>query len=537
MPGPLGRDKVAGAPARSTHRQRTEAWPSSVKRQGPASPPPAGSLGSSVGRPLAAGRRGVSRGCGSVSALGPSDAEGFVIRLVVLWGRLQESLWFLPSIIVASAILLGVGMVEVSALVSPETLARWPSIFGVSAEGSRSMLSAIAGSMITVAGVTFSITMVAVTQTSTQYSPRILRNFMRDRANQAVLGTFVGIFAYCLVVLRTIREGEDSEFVPSLAVLVGMLLALLGVAVLIFFVHHVATTLQASELVARISRDTRAVLNRLHPDQPEEVPAGVEPVTLRDAVAAGAWQPVPAPRTGYIQRYDRTALVRLAADRDLLFRLELPTGEFVVEGRPLAWFARHPSAADRASATVGQTGEVVEAAARTWVIGTDRSMEVDPGFGFRQLVDVALKALSPGINDSTTALTCIDHLGALLIGLAHRPTAAGARDDAGRLRVLTVEPGFEELLGLAVKEIRQHARDNTAVLERLLVMLGGVATVTGDTRRPAVIRELQLVLASARAAVAPGYDLAQLETLAARTLDAARAGSAASRADVSPSGP
>lgn len=163
-------------------------------------------------------------------------------------------------------------------------------------------------------------------------------------------------------------------------------------------------------------------------------------------------------------------------------------------------------------------------------------MEVDPAFGFRQLVDVALKALSPGINDSTTALTCIDHLGALLIGLAHRRSAGGERDAEGRLRVVTVEPGFEELLGLAVNEIRQHARDNTAVLGRLLVMLDGVAAVTGDTRRAAVIRQLHLVLASARAAVAPGYDLAQLDALAAGMLDAARAGSP-SRAALTPPAP
>ena len=177
--------------------------------------------------------------------------------LLGVWARLRDSLWFVPSLIVLAAVLLAIGMVELSALAPSEALARWPRLFGAGADGSRSMLSAIAGSMITVAGVTFSITMVAVTQASAQYTPRILRNFMRDRANQAVLGIFVGIFAYCLVVLRTIRGGDGPDFVPSLAVLVGILLALLGIAVLIFFIHHIATALQASEIIARIARPSR----------------------------------------------------------------------------------------------------------------------------------------------------------------------------------------------------------------------------------------------------------------------------------------
>ena len=178
-----------------------------------------------------------------------------------IWARLRESLWFLPTLIVLAAIVLALGMIELSALVSDDVLERWPRVFGAGAEGARGMLSAIASSMITVAGVTFSITIVAVTQASTQYSPRILRNFMRDRANQAVLGIFVGIFAYCLVVLRTIRGSDEVTFVPSVAVVTGILMALLGIAVLIFFIHHIATTLQAGEIIARIARETSATVD------------------------------------------------------------------------------------------------------------------------------------------------------------------------------------------------------------------------------------------------------------------------------------
>ena len=440
-----------------------------------------------------------------------------VVRAEALWGRLRESLWFLPSLMVIVAVLLGAGMVEVSTLVDGEVLARWPRVFGAGPDGSRSMLAAIAGSMITVAGVTFSITMVAVTQTSAQYSPRILRNFMRDRFNQAVLGTFVGIFAYCLVVLRTIREGGASEFVPSLAVLVGVLLALVGVAVLIAFVHHIANTLQASEIVSRITRDTRKVIDRLFPDSLSDRPLDVQQLCFPGAVASNAWHPVPAPRTVYIQHYSREALAQLATDCDLLIRVTQPAGEFVVEGRPLAWFARHPLSGGGAPAMVWRRGDVARTAAKIWVVGTHRTLDHDPAFGFRQLVDVALKALSPGVNDSTTALTCIDHLGALLIRLADRRIESGAQDAEGRLRVITAEPGFEELLALAVDAIRQHARGNVAVLERLFLTLGGVASVVLESsRRRAVLRQVELVQAATADTLRPGHDLAHLDEVARR---------------------
>ena len=441
-------------------------------------------------------------------------------RLGALWEHLRDSLWFLPAIIVLSAILLGVAMIELSAVVDEKTLARWPRVFGAGPEGSRSMLAAIAGSMITVAGVTFSITMVAVTQASAQYTPRILRSFMRDRATQAVLGTFVGIFAYCLVVLRTIREGNEEDFVPSLAVLVGVLLALLGVAVLIFFVHHIATTLQASEIVARITHDTRRVVDRLYV---ESIGApGTESGSAFPPTPRAGWHPVPAPATGYIQRADLPGLVRVADRYDLLVRLARPTGDFVARGRPLAYFAADPEGEGRSALGEARAREAAAALGGKVVIGRSRSMDHDPGFGIRQLVDVALKALSPGINDSTTAVTCVDYLGALLMRLAGRARRAEHRGEANRLRVESVEPSFEVLLDVAVDEIRQHARGNVGVLARQLDMLGELMAVTpAGPRRQAVARHVELVRRAGAATVTEAHDLERLEATARRVLEAA----------------
>lgn len=443
-----------------------------------------------------------------------------VARLRGVWERLRDSLWFVPSIIVLFAVSLGMLMIELSSTMDREVLSRWPRIFGVGPEGARSMLAAIAGSMITVAGVTFSITMVAVTQASTQYSPRILRNFMGDRANQAVLGTFVGVFAYCLVVLRTIREGDGTEFVPSLAVLLGELLALLGVGVLIFFVHHVAATLQASEIIARIGRDTRRVLDRLSveltpgdPPEPSEAHQGREEMPILQNLVA-------SPATGYLQQVDLDGLVAVADRFDLLVRLERPTGEFVVCGCPLASFASHPQRDPGSSRAQWSPHEVARALASRTVVGSYRTLDHDPSFGVRQLVDVALKALSPGVNDSTTALICIDHLGALLIRLANRRRRLEHRGRGtwhGRVRVVTCEPGFVELLELATDEIRQHARGQVGVLVRQLGMLEGVAAAAPEgARRRAVLRQVDLVQRSAAATVTERLDLERVVAAAQR---------------------
>lgn len=171
-------------------------------------------------------------------------------QLERFWSKLWASFWFVPTLIVAGSIALAMVLVEVHSTGSAQWLARWPRLFGASAEGASGMLSTIAGSMMTVVGVTFSMTLVALVMASSQYTSRILRNFMRDRVTQVVLGIFTGIFAYCLIVLRTIRSGDEGGFVPSLAVFFAVVLAMGGIGVLIFFIHHIAASIQASSIIA-----------------------------------------------------------------------------------------------------------------------------------------------------------------------------------------------------------------------------------------------------------------------------------------------
>jgi uncharacterized membrane protein len=196
---------------------------------------------------------------------------------------MRASLWFVPTVVVVVSVAVALGLIEASGLLDDEMVERWPRVFGSGAEGSRAMLGAIATSMITVAGVVFSITIVALSMSAAQYSPRVLRNFMSDHPTQLVLGVFVGCFAYCLVVLRTIREDDDlGDFTPTLAVLGGMAYALVGIAFLIYFIHHVAQSIQASFIAARIADEVDHAVEHMFPD---DIGQGEEP-RLRHAPTA-----------------------------------------------------------------------------------------------------------------------------------------------------------------------------------------------------------------------------------------------------------
>lgn len=442
--------------------------------------------------------------------------------LRAFWARLVGGLWFIPSGIVAGAILLALGMVELSAAISSEALTGWPRIFGVSPDGARSMLAGIAGSMITVAGVTFSITMVAVTQASSQYTPRILRNFMGDRANQVVLGIFVGIFAYCLVVLQTIRAQDDRiadniTFVPSLAVLLGVLLAILGIAVLIFFVHHIATTLQASEIIARITHETVAAVDRLFPDEMGDEESPRVPQAATADLETDQWRPIASPRTGYIQRVDEEGLMRLTRDCRLVVRLEHQTGDFVITGLPLGWLAKVAVREDGQPIRREDDRPVEELLAEQITIGNYRTIDQDARFGVRQLVDIALKALSPASNDTTTAVTCVDHLGAILARTTTRLIEPPYPLDHGRPRVIGPGPSFESMVQLAFDEVRQSAGDNVSVLAcqlSTLEMLAGRTPSPG--RRAVLLEQVALIQEAADRKVPSPHDRERLHGLARR---------------------
>ena len=393
-----------------------------------------------------------------------------------VWLRLQASLWFVPTLVVTGCIALAVLLIEAHGWVEADLAERWPRLFGAGTDGARSMLSAIATSMITVAGVVFSMTIVALSLASSQYSPRVLRNFMSDRPTQFVLGVFVGIFAYCLVVLRTVRGTDEGPgFLPSLAVLGGVVLALFGVAMLIYFIHHVATAIQVSSILEHIAHDTAQAVDRLFPQALGDALPADEPRLDADP---RRWHEVAAPATGYLAGADDEELLDFAVRTNRVVRLAHGIGDFVIKGQPLA----HVSGAqplDDADA---------RALCRLFTLQPQRTVHQDAPYGVQQIVDVALKALSPGINDPTTAVMCIDHLGALLARLAGRHIPSPYRSDAKELRVVAPAPDFEDMTSLALDAIAEHARGDVQVLARLLGTLEMLAACTAAPQRRQVLQ-------------------------------------------------
>ncbi len=393
-------------------------------------------------------------------------------QLKQLWNNVHSSLWFLPSLIVAASVALAMALIELDLSVSDKLLAKWPRLFGAGAEGARGMLSTIAGSMMSVVGVTFSMTLVALALASSQFSSRVLRTFMSSRATQGVLGIFAGIFTYCLIVLRTVRGPDEGEFVPSLAVFFGVVLAIGGVGLLIFFIHHIASSIQASNIIGAVAKETVEAIDRLFPERMGHGAAEDDDDPASNLPPGQKWRAISAKKSAYIQSVDNEVLLRIARENKTLVRMEHGVGEFVVEDTPLVSLVMDGTPDEK----------VTEALHSAFALSRYRTVHQDVGFGIRQIVDVALKALSPGINDTTTATTCVEYLTAILARLAVRRIPSNYRHEEGKLRVIAVGPSFERLLAESFDEIQSSSNGNLTVMLRMLDGLQTVASLSAEQR-------------------------------------------------------
>ncbi|MBZ2209529.1 DUF2254 domain-containing protein [Massilia sp. R798] len=386
----------------------------------------------------------------------------------------------MPALIIASLMLLAFGLVELDRHVDGVAQQRWPRLFTTEADGARGILSTIAGVMATIAGVTFSITMVALTLASAQYTPRVMRNFMRDKGNQAVLGIFVGIFLYCLLVLRAVSE-QPVPFVPAFAVLGSVLLSVLGSAAFIFFIHHISSTIQAAEMAQAITQETLRMIDKYFPGDGDS--AGGVPRTA-SAPAGLAWHAVPARQWGTIQTVAEEQLLAWACRHDAIVRIEHRPGQFVGQDATLASVAMR----------LPPDEQMIDALNRAFGIDAFRTLDQDPAFGVRQLVDMALKALSPGINDSTTAVTCLDHMGVILAYCGRRDLTPRHRyDEHGSLRVLSIGIDYEHLASLAFSQVAESAQGNTEVLLKILDTIARAGQACGGSaERRALLHQAEV---------------------------------------------
>lgn len=416
------------------------------------------------------------------------------------WLVLRASFWFVPGLMVVGAALLAALALALDSALARGPLPDW--VYAGGADGARALLSTVAGSMVTVAGVGFSITIVALVLASTQFGPRLLSLFMRDITSQATLGTFVGTFTYCVLILRTIRGPEEggSAFVPQVAITISIALTLLSVAALVYFFHHVAVSIQAPTLVATVARDLQRAIDHLYPEGigrggPEPDPSAV-PDAASDAV-------ITAPTDGYIQVVRDEALLDVATRNDLCVRLTARPGLFVVRGNPVL-IARPTSRIDSA---------IEDQLRATLIIGDVRTAEDDIEYSVRQLVEVALRALSPAINDPFTAMAAVDWLGAALARLAGEQFPSHYRyDDAGTLRVVADVSTFGGITHTIFSRIRHYGGSSPVVLNRLLEAVAAFGPhVANEDDRQLVLSETEAVLRMGRELITSEADLRELK--------------------------
>jgi uncharacterized membrane protein len=406
-----------------------------------------------------------------------------MIRVRNALDQVRSSYWFVPGAMAILAIVLSFVTIAVDQQVQYSWVRQVSFFWSGGADGARGLLSTVAGSMITVAGVVFSITLVVLSLASSQFGPRLLRNFMRDTGSQVVLGTFIATFVYCLLVLRTIRSTNSVEFVPYISVTVGLVLALASLAVLIFFIHHIALAIQAPVLVANVAGELLEATKTLFPADVGRHGEGSRDLPP-DFDTTG--REIKAGRSGYIQAIEDARLLQVAKENDLILQLLHRPGYFVTEGRSVlrAW------PGDRVD------DDLAAGLARHLLIGKQRTPIQDIQFNIEQLVEVAVRALSPGINDPFTAISCIDWLGAALCRLAGKDFPAPERyDDAGYLRLVVGEPlTFTGLVDAAFDQIRHYSEGSPAVRNHLLEIIAVVAEATASPEnRQALERQAAMI--------------------------------------------
>ncbi len=398
------------------------------------------------------------------------------------WESTRSSYWFTPSVMCLAAVVGSALSLWLDRTLLAEGNSESSWFYTGSVEGARSLLSTIAGSLISVAGVTYSITIVALTLASNQFGPRLLRNFMRDLGNQIVLGTYLSAFLFSLLVLRQVHGGEGGEyraFIPQVSILIAVLLAVLGVGVLIFFIHHIAASIQAPQVIATVADEFREAIDKLYLEENDEtkddeaslreelerqIPAAFERNAAEIRIDEG----------GYLQRIECNQLFDEAVNRDLVIQVACRPGQFLTAGDVVlrAFPAERVDAARRRDLR------------QTLAMGSQRAIGQDAEFAVDQLVEIALLALSPGVNDSFTAMMVVDRLGEVLSHMAERrPPSPYRTDEKGRLRLIDQPLAFTKMFDAAFTQIRQNSADNLAVMLRLFRAAAQIARRLHDPLR------------------------------------------------------
>ncbi|HPJ12976.1 MAG TPA: DUF2254 domain-containing protein [Caldisericia bacterium] len=408
-------------------------------------------------------------------------------KLKVYFSEIKSSFWFVPVLTILVFIVLAVLMLRIDSITrfSQKGLSRY--IFISSADSARSILTTIAGAMIGVAGTVFSITLVVLTLASSQFGPRLIRNFMYQRLNQIVLGSYISTYMYCLVVLNAIKDNTTVVFIPSLSVLVALLAAGANIVLLVLFIHHIAVSIQANDVIAKVSQMQSKNIDILFPKD-------IGTTVCKDNDECSTFHPsfythqqyIPGGKNGYLQYVYNESLFSIAKDTQSVIEVYSRPGVYIVKSIEVGMIY--------SNSTID--ADIIQRIQRQFIIGNSRTQEQDVEHFIHQMVEIAERALSPGINDPYTAITCIDNLSATMVYLAQKEFPSRyIYDEEGNVRLILNVITYESVLDAAFNQIRQYSKGNPTVVIRLMEALITVnKCVLTETQRKAVQKHAKMVL-------------------------------------------
>jgi uncharacterized membrane protein len=424
-------------------------------------------------------------------------------KLLFFWNELKATFWLVPVLIIIFSILLSLGVVYLDSAVNlPQN--KITRLFLVnSSDSARSILSTISGAMIGVAGTVFSVTLVALTLASSQFGPRLIKNFMYVRLNQVVLGSYISTYLYCLLVLTAIKEG-DYTFIPALSILVAIFAAMANIILLIIFIHRIAISIQADKVISEISVFISTQVKTLFPAKMgEEEESGKSPDIRAIKSNYSKTVSVKSRHNGYLQYIDSETLMEIVTRNNALLELHFRPGGFLVEGLEIGLLHSNENIEN----------EEVEKILQQLVIGPTKTAQQDLEFSIHQMVEIAARALSPGVNDPYTAVACIDNLTATMCYLATLKFPSEYRfDDENNLRVIANTLDFEGILDAAFNQIRQFSAGSAAVIIRLMEALITIHKFAkNESYRLTVVKHANMVLRIGRESIQEKNDISDLE--------------------------
>ena len=419
------------------------------------------------------------------------------------WDKLKATFWFIPVVLIVISILLSFILVYVDGLV------RFPQdgfgrfLFVNSTDSARSILSTISGAMMGVAGTVFSITLVVLTLASSQFGPMLIKNFMYVRLNQVVLGSYISTYLYCLLVLNVIRDGNNYTFIPSLSILVAIIAAITNIILLIIFIHQISISIQANKVISDISDFISKQVETLFPEKMGEAKEIEENVDIATVISGYQKRiSIKSPKSGYLQYIDSEALMEIITKNDSLLELHYRPGGHLVKDVEIGSLYSNDN----------WEKDELEKIFKQFVIGKNKTSQQDLEYSINQMVEIALRALSPGINDPYTAIDCIDNLTATISYLAQAKFPSKYLfEDGGKLRIIADTIDFEGVLDAAFNQIRQFSGRSTAVIIRLLEALTTIYEFTkNENHKKAVIMHAEMVLTIGKESIKEKNDINDL---------------------------